>query len=220
MLAGAWPAAAEDGADAAQVSGQGTPYYYYLDGRRHRLWLRTDMVASLPQVPAALSDSEYRRRTNAAQALRAASGRFEGVAEQDSGSSVVRLFAVEENLGRDLEPMFKTGAQSYAASAARRAAGNDYHYSEVFSSHPQGRDYRALPGGVFVKFAPEWDAARVSGWLSSQGIADFRAEKVLRANVYLIQTPPGIEALAVANRLHETGEVVYAEPNWWQPASR
>jgi hypothetical protein len=37
--------------------------------------------------------------------------------------------------------------------------------------------------------------------------------------MFLVPTRPGVEALDVANRLYETGELVACTPNWWREAS-
>ncbi|MCA8837808.1 MAG: hypothetical protein K8963_08170 [Proteobacteria bacterium] len=199
---------------------QTSPYYYYLDGRQHRVWLCADKVASFPNIPAALSRSEYERRISSEQTQRAAAARFVDLTPEPVSGGVVRLYTVSTNMGRSSGSESAGTVRAYADSPARQASDERYHYSEVFSTTPGGKDFRALPGGVFVKFDPDWDRSRIDAWLADQEVGSYLAEQVLNNNVFMIHTPQGMEALDLANRLQETGEVLYAEPNWWRPVAR
>jgi hypothetical protein len=78
---------------------------------------------------------------------------------------------------------------------------------------------RALPGGVIVTLhdapADEADARRRLAALGVAAVRPIGAD--LRA--WLVAAPAGLESLALANRLHESGAVA-AQPNWWQPRSK
>jgi hypothetical protein len=84
------------------------------------------------------------------------------------------------------------------------------------SSSP-GSTMRALPGGVIVTFDPSWDRPRTDAWCERQGLT-IEQPVPGSANTFLVKTPPGLEALRIANRLQETGEVRAATPNWWREA--
>ena len=94
------------------------------------------------------------------------------------------------------------------ASAAGRT-------SPVLRDTPGGA-IRALPGNVLLQLDPRWTAAQVSSWLSAQGLSEV-ARLPIASNVVVVHSPPGLAALELANRLQETGEVRWAQPDWWQP---
>jgi len=69
-----------------------------------------------------------------------------------------------------------------------------------------------LPGGVIVTVPREWSRETVASWASGWGRS---VEKVVHAQLglYLIETGPGLESLELANRMHESGEILAATPN-------
>ena len=89
-------------------------------------------------------------------------------------------------------------------------------YSPVLhdSSSASGR-MRALPGNIIVYFNPLWDAATVNNWIAARKLEVVRKLEI-GANVYVIKTAPGLDALDIANSLYLSGEVVSASPNWWE----
>ena len=88
-------------------------------------------------------------------------------------------------------------------------------YSEVF--YDQG-NIKALPGGIIIAFKPHWDETQIKQWVETQGLV---IDKPLLAdlNIWLIRSQSGLDGLILANKITEQGEVEYATPNWWQPAS-
>ncbi len=104
------------------------------------------------------------------------------------------------------------------------AKGSGTHTSPVYreGNSPAGR-LMALPGGVLVKFAPDWSDAQVRAWAQAKGLAVTQRMGATGAmgNWYLIATAPGSAALELANSLKAGGEVLAAMPNWWkQTATR
>jgi len=83
------------------------------------------------------------------------------------------------------------------------------------SAHGQG--VQALPGGMIVTLSPELSEKQAALWLEQREHSVLRKLSPIR-NVFLVDTPSGIASLKAANQLHESGEVVSASPNWWQPA--
>jgi len=73
---------------------------------------------------------------------------------------------------------------------------------------------RALPGGIIVTFKDGWDTARVQDWAKSKNLTI--KSKMNFGNIYVIDTDVGMSALTLANQIHESGEVVSAQPNWWK----
>lgn len=91
-------------------------------------------------------------------------------------------------------------------------------YSDVFQDGPSGNGrMRALPGNIIVYLNPQWNETKVNDWLATH---KFEAVKKLEigANIYVIKTGPGLEALNTANALYRSGEVKAAFPDWWKEA--
>jgi len=76
----------------------------------------------------------------------------------------------------------------------------------------------ALPGGVLVKFKPDWTREQVDAWVASRGFAKARAMDFGK-NWFRIDTLPGVASLSAANAIFESGEVLAASPNWWMQTS-
>lgn len=75
---------------------------------------------------------------------------------------------------------------------------------------------RALPGGVIVTLPGEpADDTTARQRLQALGLMPVRAIGA-GLRTWLVAAPAGLESLALANRLHESGQVA-AQPNWWQP---
>jgi hypothetical protein len=96
-----------------------------------------------------------------------------------------------------------------------RAVNPAGKYSPVFSDGAEdGGRKRALPGGVIVYFKPDWTESQIGAWTASQGLS-IASKLEIGPNIYVLQTAPGFAALETANRIHQSGAVVSAEPNWW-----
>lgn len=74
---------------------------------------------------------------------------------------------------------------------------------------------RALPGGVIVRLR-EADRGDPQGAFADAGVTPVRALDP-RQRTWLVEAPAGLESLALANRLHESGRFESATPNWWRP---
>lgn len=74
---------------------------------------------------------------------------------------------------------------------------------------------RALPGGVIVRLR-DTDLQRARERLVAAGLKPVRANDP-EGRTWLVESAPGLPALELANRLHETGEFEWVEPNWWRP---
>lgn len=73
---------------------------------------------------------------------------------------------------------------------------------------------RALPGGIIVTFADDWDSQRIQKWVAAKGLSV--ESKLDFGNIYVLTTDAGLSSLSLANQIHESGEVVNAQPNWWK----
>lgn len=104
--------------------------------------------------------------------------------------------------------------------AVRLSASPLRRFSPVFRDTPSGGGpMRALPGGVIVYLDPNLPPAEIDAWLIRYSPNVVRRLPI-GPHVYLIDTPPGLESLETANRIHESGEVIAATPNWWTERSR
>ncbi len=165
--------------------------YSWHDGERiQRVWLNPDLL------------TEFNPSESGASAVKNASP---GAAPQSTKrpQAGVRLWRINNNA-------------SNATVRALRAAHPRGAYSPVFhgSSSTSGR-MRALPGNVIVFFNLQWDATTVKNWIEARKLKVVKKLEI-GANVYVIKTAPGLDALDVANSLYQSGEVVSATPNWWE----
>jgi hypothetical protein len=74
---------------------------------------------------------------------------------------------------------------------------------------------RALPGGVIVTTRTPTDAEALGRLLAPRGLVVSRPLDATGSR-WLVDSPPGIASLELANQLHESGEFAAAEPNWWR----
>lgn len=74
---------------------------------------------------------------------------------------------------------------------------------------------RALGGGVIVRLR-EADLPEARARLADAGLVPVRPLDP-EGRTWLVDSPPGLPSLALANQLHESGKVEAATPNWWRP---
>ena len=101
-----------------------------------------------------------------------------------------------------------------AESSRARSTVNSENTLDVYQV---GGQTMALTGGIIVRFKAGWDEAAIRSWMAGQGFDSFEA--IVGDHIWLADTAPGIAGLRKANQIHESGEVVYATPNWWQARS-
>jgi hypothetical protein len=103
--------------------------------------------------------------------------------------------------------------------AAGIGRGATLRVSPVLHEGPSpGMPMRALPGGVVATFQADWTRERIDAWLAARSLR-VESEVSAEAHMFLVATPPGLDAIRIANELHETGELVDATPNFWQQAT-
>ena len=74
-----------------------------------------------------------------------------------------------------------------------------------------------LPGGVLLVLEPEWSAAQVSSFFSSNGIKLDRVSELSYApNGFFVEMEPGFPSLELANTLAAQDGVELSSPNWWR----
>lgn len=166
--------------------------YYYEGARKVEINLQGDLVA----------DFSKNRSTAAAVAPAALGGASAALV---TGDSMVRIYRTPAVVARSAE----------AIGQAPSAAGGSPVYAQ--GSTRAGR-LMALPGGVLVKFKPEWSRAQIDAWLAARGLVAGHPLN-FGVNWFLVQTAPGAASLAAANAIYESGEVLSASPNWWMQTS-
>lgn len=141
------------------------------------------------------------------------------IADFNSGSDIAAKAANNTYISPDKKI---SGAQlwkvvsgsSDSAMNAVKSQDQTGSYSPVFRASQTTGQMRALPGGVIVQFAPDWDESRINQWVSDQGLS-IKCKAEFGTNFYILATPSGLASLEIANSLYETGEVLLASPNWW-----
>ncbi len=74
---------------------------------------------------------------------------------------------------------------------------------------------RALAGGVVVRLR-EADLPEARARLADAGLVPVRPLDP-EGRTWLVDSPPGLPSLELANQLHESGKFESATPNWWRP---
>jgi len=166
-----------------------TQAYTWFDGdREQQAWLNPQLVAEFNPSPQG-----EKLVKNANQAARIVPSK-----RQQPG---IRLWQMDNNAG--------------AAVHSLKAAHPQGKYSAVLHDGPSsGGRMRALPGNIIVYLDPQWDAAAIHNWLNKHQLEVVRKLEI-GANIYVIKTGPGLEALDTANALYRSGEVKAAFPDWW-----
>lgn len=100
-----------------------------------------------------------------------------------------------------------------ATSAAAKSTGPAPGQSEVLRDETGAP--RALPGGVIVRLH-ERDVGDAAKLFAELGLKPVRALDP-QQRTWLVEAPAGLESLALANELHDSGRFESAAPNWWRP---
>ena len=115
-----------------------------------------------------------------------------------------------------------SGSQADPESVLRLAgtSGVGSTVSPVFRDCAQcDGPWRALPGGVVIRSSATTSSIDLADLARKHGIESPRPLGS-GGRLWLIATPPGLAALELATRLHESGDFEAAWPNWWQPRMR
>ena len=85
--------------------------------------------------------------------------------------------------------------------------------SPVFSE--SGGGLKSLPGGVIVVFTANSKESEIEDFLRAEA-RGFRAKKATwHKRGYVIETPPGMSSVRLANRLASHNMVAISSPDWW-----
>ena len=161
--------------------------YHWYDGQRKRtIELDPELIA------------EFTGSRSAAKSVAPMSG-LEAADEAQGG---VRFWRVGEGAG-----------ESPVSASTKAARASNRKFSPVFRNRG-GRGKRALPGGIIVTFASSMSDEACEAWIAGKGLV-IQSKLTKGRQIYVIETPAGMESLELANTLHESGEVESASPNWW-----
>lgn len=129
-----------------------------------------------------------------------------------------RDLVVDERLRVDFdgdEPVLAERATPSGKAFDAATGGEAPAGSPVFRDADSPAVKRALPGGAILTTRNPVDAESLGRMLAAYGVSVSRAldESGTR---WLVETPPGIAGLELANRLHESGDFATVSPNWWR----
>jgi hypothetical protein len=152
-------------------------------------WLLLAIVAASPALAAA--QQRYWYDAGVRRALWAETAVVAEFGPKPSGKSTVLVpSGLEKSVSAQRSPVFRDGPSS-------------------------GAPLRALAGGVIVRVKDGTGAAEREALFARLGIVQARPIGAAQ-RVWFVPSPPGIDALELANRLHESGELASASPNWWK----
>jgi len=102
----------------------------------------------------------------------------------------------------------------------------DIGVSPMFKDSVSGQTAGALPGSIMVKTLRPLDAESIDSLARAFGTRVIRpiGSPTTATNdsydFWLFEAPAGMPTLELANRIHESGQVSSAAPNWWKPRER
>lgn len=114
---------------------------------------------------------------------------------------------------RGSKPNLERAPQPATAATAKNGPALSPGQSQVLRDETGAP--RALPGGVIVRLR-DADIAGARALFTELGLQPVRAIDP-EERTWLVASPPGLESLTLANRLHESGRFEAATPNWWRP---
>jgi len=166
------------------------PYVWYDGDRERTVWLNPQLVVEFN--PSDESRSAFKTADSSAE-------------EIPSKQGSLRLWKLSENVTA------RTTIQSLKSMHANAKS----RYSPVLQDGPSnsGR-MRALPGNIIIHLDPSWEQATVDNWLDKNKLEVVRKLNI-GPNIFVVKTDSGLVSLEIANKLHESGEVVAAYPDWW-----
>ncbi|MDZ4262670.1 MAG: hypothetical protein U1B30_10105 [Pseudomonadota bacterium] len=115
--------------------------------------------------------------------------------------------------------IWRLGQQAGEAVAVSRALAPAKQLSPVFHLSSVGGSRLALTGNIVVRFKPEWSDKQIQAWIAAQNLTQIKMLNGVSA-IYVISVGSGLDALARANAIQESGAVVYAMPEWWREISK
>ncbi|NOX43497.1 MAG: hypothetical protein GXP19_07170 [Gammaproteobacteria bacterium] len=166
------------------------PYVWYDGDRERTVWLNPQLVVEFN--PSEESRSAFKTANSSAEEIPFKQGS-------------IRLWKLSKNVTA------RTTIQSLKSMHANAKS----RYSPVLQDGPSnsGR-MRALPGNIIIHLDPSWEQVAVDTWLEKNKLVVVRKLNI-GPNIFVIKTDSGLASLEIANKFHESGEVVAAYPDWW-----
>ncbi len=175
---------------APSYHASGASSYEWYDGEVKRTVILDDtIVAEFPSAETSKEPSKLQRLHRMAAPLRTDQGSGVRLWKVPSDAKGIARSATSESQSHTFSPVLRDGKGSRARM-------------------------RALPGNMIVFLNPAWTDTRVKKWADGRKL-ELLKKLELGKNVYQIKSEPGLEALEAANKLHLSGEVVSAQPDWW-----
>ncbi len=107
-----------------------------------------------------------------------------------------------------------------AAGTLATKAKPEQHVSPLLRDASTGKLAGALPGGVLVRLNRAVDQQQADALAAAFGAHVDHPVGAPESGGYLLwlfTAPAGLASLELANRIHESGQVHSAAPNWWKP---
>ncbi len=139
-----------------------------------------------------------------------------GVARALTSDLTPAATLLEEGVGVRI---WRLDQQAGEAVAVSRALAPAKQLSPVFHLSSTGGSRLALSGNIVVRFKPEWSDKQIQAWIAAQNLTQIKMLNGVSAT-YVISVGSGLDALARANAIQESGAVVYAMPEWWREISK
>lgn len=166
----------------------GPTNFYWYDGQvRRELWLESSQVVDF-------------------------------AAKAANGAPLIKSSAV--TAAAATTPTAKTGTEATNGTATnpsspQKGGADEQKVSPMFRDTTGAAPTRALPGGVIVTLKQPLAPDEARAFLEQRGLVP--VSQLGNSAMWLVESPAGLESLALANRLFESGEFGAAAPNWWRP---
>lgn len=109
--------------------------------------------------------------------------------------------------------LFIQKANQYEKSKKIRIPELETKYLPVYTN--QSNTKLVPTGNIIVYFPLSMTEMEVKAWSAKKGIRAKEKLPLKTKNVWLLETPSGKKSIEIANKIHESGEVESATPNFW-----
>jgi len=198
LIGGAW---AQTKAVGGGSGLDAQPVYWYERAVKKRAWMSTDEVAVFPakgegvRLNANLLAREFHPRA--------------GITKRNNFAIYLKS---PDPVGKDL--LFEKIRTIKTLRRVRRASPVFYPSKR---KHPDAR--MVLTGQIIVQYPREYTEAQIASMEEEYGLERVK-EFGFAKNTFLYDAGDGLDSLEVANSLYESGQVIYAYPNWLRGRSK
>ncbi|HMN82235.1 MAG TPA: hypothetical protein PKA20_20240 [Burkholderiaceae bacterium] len=135
-------------------------------------------------------------------------------AKAANGAPLVKSSAVTAATGTSASAATPGGSKD-PSSPQKNGGADAQRVSPMFRDTTSAAPTRALPGGVIVTLRQPLEPDEAREFLKQRGLVP--VNQIGNSAMWVVESPAGLESLALANKLFESGEFAGAAPNWWRP---